>query len=300
MKIIVNKFGGGILDGAFSIKYLLEIFKNYSPKEYSVNVFSAFGKTTNELEKVLKSYQNGNIEEGKKTLGELKIFHIEIAYELFPEDHFVFDIIEDIFKKIQYKLSMIRQDENIKYIYDQIVPFGEILASLIVSEYFSCIGISNKLIHATNFLKTDSNFNTANIDKNTTSQNLKAQIREEIFALYKNIITEGFIGFSEKGMTTLGRGGSDYTAGLLGNLLNADKVVLWKDVPGVMNEDPKLVGNNNVKKINFLTYDNFENLLQTSASGLVHPKTINEMKEKRIPLQVRPFWDLDSEGTLVS
>lgn len=298
--ITVNKFGGGILDGALPIKHLLEIFKNHSPKDYSVNVFSAFGKTTNNLEKILNNYLGTNTLEGEKLLNELKYFHIKIVWELFPENHNIFIIIEDIFQKMQRTLSTIGQYENAKYIYDQIVPFGEILAGQIISNYFSYIGIPNKLIHANDFLQTDSNFGSANVDKRATSENLKNQITENIFFLSKNIITEGFIGFSNEGMTTLGRGGSDYTAGLLGNLLNADKVILWKDVPGVMNEDPKLFGNKNVKKIDFLTYENLENLLKTVASGLAHPKTLNEVKEKKIPLQVRPFWDLESEGTIIS
>lgn len=298
--IIINKFGGGILDGDLPIKHLLEIFKNYSGEDYSVNVFSAFGKTTNNLEKILNNYIKEDKIEGEKLLNKLKSFHIEIARELFPENHNIFTIIEDIFQKIKNNLSTIDQYENIKYIYDQITPFGEILASQIISDYFSYMRISNKLIHATDFLRTDSNFGSANVDKQATSENLKTQITEKILFLNKNIITEGFIGFSSEGMTTLGRGGSDYTAGLFGNLLNANKVILWKDVPGVMDEDPKLFGNENVKKIDFLTYENLENLLQTAASGLVHPKTLNEVKEKKIPLQVRPFWDLQSEGTIIS
>ena len=303
--IVINKFGGGVINGAIPIKHLFEIFKSYSPDDYSVNVFSAFGKTTNKLEKIVNNYIKAETIEGKKLLDELKFFHIEIAQELFPKNHTIFFIIEDIFQKIQHTLSIIGQHKNAAYIYDQIVPFGEILASQIVSEYFSYIGISNKLIHATDFLKTDSNFNSANVDKKATFENLKVYMGEGILSLYKNIITQGFIGFSDKGMTTLGREGSDYTAGLLGNLLNANKVILWKDVPGVMDKDPKLSGNENAKKINFLTYDNLDDLLQTATSGLVHPKivhpkTINEVKEKRISLQVRSFWDLNSEGTLIS
>ena len=156
------------------------------------------------------------------------------------------------------------------------------------------------------------NFGGANVDKKATLENLKSQIIPKISSKIPQkdktvIITQGFIGFSEmnrgnkeKCMTTLGREGSDYTAGLLGNLMNADAVILWKDVPGVMEKNPKLPGNEDAKKIDAITYDDFENLLQTVAMGLVHPKTLIEVKEKRTPLQVRPFWDLNSEGTLIS
>ncbi len=168
-----------------------------------------------------------------------------------------------------------------------------------MSEYLSYIDVPNKLVHATDFLKTDSSFNAANIDKDTTYKNLKVQMREEILILYKNIITEGFIGFTEEGMTTLGREGSDYTAGILGNMMEADKVILWKDVPGVMDKNPKLVGNENVQKIDSINYNDFEKHLQNNAVGLVHPKTLNEVREKKIPLQIRPFWDLHLEGTII-
>ncbi|MDP9249697.1 MAG: hypothetical protein M3M85_04295 [bacterium] len=300
MALIINKFGGGIMNGSDAIKHLPEIFKSYGTGDYSVNVFSAFGKTTNNLEKVLRSYVNGETAESNEVFSELKVFHMGIARELFPEDHAVFGMIEDIFKKIRHILSITRQNENIKYIYDQVVPYGEILASLIVSEYLSYIGVPNILVHATNFLKTDSSFNTANVDKETTSKNLKVQMREEILALYKNIITEGFIGFSEEGMTTLGREGSDYTAGLLGNLMEASKVTLWKDVPGVMEKNPRLAGNENVQKIDVISYDDFGKHLQSGAAGLVHPKTLNEVREKKIPLHIKPFWDLSTEGTLIN
>lgn len=299
MSLIINKFGGGIMNSSDAIKHLPEIFKNYSTKDYSVNVFSAFNKTTNNLEKVVKSYVSGDRVESDKTLNEIKVFHVKIAHELFIEGHAVFEMLEATFKKIQHILALTGQGENTKYIYDQVVPFGEILACLIVSEYFSSVGVKNKLIHATNFLKTDSIFNTANVDKDTTSRNIKVQMREEILALYKNIITEGFIGFSEDGMTTLGREGSDYTAGILGNIMHADKVVLWKDVPGVMDKNPKLVGNENVQKIDSINYDDFEKHLQDNAVGLVHPKTLNEVREEKILLQIRPFWDLHSEGTII-
>ncbi len=122
MTLTINKFGGGIMDSSRSIKHLPEIFKNYSIENYSINVFSAFGKTTNNLEKALRSYVIGEIEESSKVLSELESFHMEIARELFPVNHVVFGMIKDIFKKIQNTLFMTRQNENIKYVYDQIVP----------------------------------------------------------------------------------------------------------------------------------------------------------------------------------
>ncbi len=301
--LIINKFGGGIINGSTPIKHLSEILKNFNAEDYSVNVFSAFGKTTNVLGGVIKSCLDGNPEESKKLLDNLQSFHTEIARELFPEDHKIFMIIEEEFKKINEKLSLARKMSELQFI-DQVLPHGEILASLIVGNYLEYVGISNKLINATDFLKTDFNFGSANVDKNFTTSNLKLFVNQEVFKLHKNIITQGFIGFTEsnnvKYVTTLGREGSDYTAGLLGDILNADKVILWKDVPGVMDKNPKSPGGENAKKIDFLTYEELENLLQSSALGLVHPKTLNEVKIKKIPLQVRPFWDLDSLGTQIS
>ena len=307
MSLIVNKFGGGIINGALPIKHLVEILKKDS-NEFSINVFSAMAKTTNNLESLVKAaIARDNIEK-EKIFNSLQSFHTDIAQELFPKEHIIFYIISDIFKKINDTLSNEKYFENPKLFYDQIIPYGEILASLIVSNYLNYVGITNKVINATDFLKTDSNFGSANVDKNITTENLKQEITPEILNSYKNIFTQGFIGFCYfqvddnkiKYMTTLGREGSDYTAGLLGNILNVEKVVLWKDVPGVMEGNPKLVGNENVKKIDFLSYDELENLLKTSATGLVHPKTLNEVKEKKISLQVRPFWDLNSEGTIIN
>ncbi|KKR02203.1 hypothetical protein A2W67_03005 [Candidatus Nomurabacteria bacterium RIFCSPLOWO2_02_40_28] len=298
MSLIINKFGGGIMSSAKAIRHLPKTFEKHIHGN-SMNVFSAFGKTTNNLEKILHNYASGDTNESSKIMHELKAFHLEIARDLFPEGHVTFGIIEDLFKKMQERLYLIGRGEDKKFIYDQIVPYGEILSSLVASEYLSHVGIKNKLVHATDFLKTDSNFNIANVDKKATNENLKVQIKEEIFITHKNIVTEGFIGFCEEGMTTLGREGSDYTAGILGNLMNASKVVLWKDVPGVMDKNPKLAGNENVQKIDFITYDDFEKHLEFNAVGLVHPKTLREVKEKKIPLQVRPFWDLESEGTLI-
>ena len=307
MSLIVNKFGGGIINGALPIKHLAEILKKDS-SEFTINVFSAMAKTTNNLENLVKvAIARDNIEK-EKIFNSLQSFHTDIAQELFPKEHIIFYIISDIFKKINDTLSNEKYFENPKLFYDQIIPYGEILASLIVSNYLNYVGITNKVINATDFLKTDSNFGSASVDKNITTENLKQEITPEILNSYKNIFTQGFIGFCYfqvddnkiKYMTTLGREGSDYTAGLLGNILNVEKVVLWKDVPGVMEGNPKLVGNENVKKIDFLSYDELENLLKTSATGLVHPKTLNEVKEKKISLQVRPFWDLNSEGTIIN
>ena len=307
MSLIVNKFGGGIINGALPIKHLAEILKKDS-NEFSINVFSAMAKTTNNLESLVKATITCDNVEKEKIFNNLQSFHTDIAQELFPKEHIIFHIISDIFKKINDTLSKDKYFENPKLFYDQIIPYGEILASLIVSNYLNYVGVTNKVINATDFLKTDSNFGSANVDKNITVENLKLEITPEILNSYKNIFTQGFIGFCYfqngdnkiKYMTTLGREGSDYTAGLLGNILNVEKVVLWKDVPGVMEGNPKLVGNENVKKIDFLSYDELENLLKTSATGLVHPKTLNEVKEKKISLQVRPFWDLNSEGTIIS
>lgn len=308
--IVVNKFGGGVVNDAVSIKRLSEIFKDYSPDDYSVNVFSAFGKTTNTLEKIAKVCQRGNTKEGKEILGNLYSFHMDIAKGLFPQQHSVFQEIESGFKIIDDKLSMANEIDDLEFI-DQILPYGEILATIIISNYFKHIKVPNKLVYATDFLQTDSNFGSANVDKQVTASNLDLEINEEILKSNKHIITQGFIGFSKKEfkndkksdvrfMTTLGREGSDYTAGLLGNILNVNKIILWKDVPGVMDKNPKLIGNEDAQKIDFLTYDNLDDLLQNAALGLVHPKTLNEVKEKGILLQVRPFCDFNSEGTIIA
>ena len=268
-KLVINKFGGGIIINADAIKHLPEVFAGHMRGD-SINVFSAFAKSTNNLEKIVSSYRSGNKLESNKILNELRLFHLGIAADLFPEGHVIFRVIGDIAKKISDTLLAIGESDDAKFVYDQVVPYGEILGSLIVSHYFSFLGINNFFVYATDIIKTDMNFGGANVDKKATLENLKSQIIPKISSKIPQkdktvIITQGFIGFSEmnrgnkeKCMTTLGREGSDYTAGLLGNLMNADAVILWKDVPGVMEKNPKLPGNEDAKKIDAITYDDFE------------------------------------------
>ncbi len=291
----VHKFGGGIMNGAPAIKHLPKVFEQHIKGE-SINVFSAFGKTTNGLEKAVLAFINGDKLESAKTLDEVKAFHLAIAHELFEDSHVIFGMIEDIFKKIEKTLADIGERGDSKFVFDQVVPYGEILASLIVSNYFSTIGVPNKLVHAIDFVKTDANFGEANVDKIATYEKLKEQITAQLLATHKNIITQGFIGSSDQGMTTLGREGSDYTAGLIGNLTGAEKVVLWKNVPGVMDGDPNKPGNENAKIIDSISREDFKKSLETTAKGLVHPKTLDEVEGE---IQVRPFDDLDAKGTII-
>src|SRR3989344_9548886 len=143
----VQKFGGGIMTGAPAIKKLPNIFENHIKGE-SISVFSAFGKTTNALEKVVQTYIAGDKIESTKILSEVKKFHLAIAQELFPSGHIIFALIEDIFNEIEETLRRkTEQNKNSKFIYDQIVSYGEILASHIISHYLSTVGISNKLVH---------------------------------------------------------------------------------------------------------------------------------------------------------
>ena len=160
------------MNSADAIKYLPEVFAQCGAGN-CINVFSAFGKTTNNLEKVLKSYLDKNKSESDQALNELKSFHLGIARDLFEDGHTTFDKIEEIFIKIQQTLSSVTENTNPKFVYDQIIPSGEILAATIASEYLTSVGISNKLVHATDFLKTDANFNMANVDKVATTLTLQ-------------------------------------------------------------------------------------------------------------------------------
>jgi len=308
---VINKFGGGPVNGVEPIKRLPLIFKEII-KEDSINVFSAFGKTTNNLEALVQASLRDDNFEARKQMSQLEEFHKNIINGLsFPENHPIFSKVEKIFQNIKITLYYSSRHKYLGFMSDQILPYGEMLASVIVNEYLTISGVENQLINATDFIMTDDQFGNAEINRKDTTLLMQEKFTCEVLKKSKNIITQGFIGtfFTSsddellclKMVTTLGREGSDYTAGLIGNIMNASKVVLWKDVPGLMTQDPKNEkGKNFAKLIPDISFNGLESLLRKDrAKGLVHPKTLNEVRSKKIPLQIRPFWDLESEGTLI-
>ena len=290
----IFKFGGASVKDATAVKNVGTLLQKHG-KPQTVIVVSAMGKTTNALEELVKGYLAGDSKTATILEG-IKDFHFSIAKELFETNNTVFNALENVFVELQWGI----EDEpsgTYSYHYDQLVSQGEILSTHIVSAYLNQIGVNNTWFDARNVLQTDNTYREGKIDYELSAALAKTQL---LPALQKQgyIVTQGFIGgTSENFTTTLGREGSDYTAALLAYFLDAQRVVIWKDVPGVLNADPKFF--KNTKKIGELSYHDAIELTYFGAS-VIHPKTIKPLQNKNIPLYVKSFLQPDEEGTVIS
>jgi aspartate kinase len=289
----VYKFGGASVKDADGIINLTNILKNTDQKNILV-VLSAMGKTTNALEELAKNY----FQQDSSTFSlfdQVKKYHFDILDLLFPDKNaVVFDDINNAFVEIEWMLEDVPQDD-FDFIYDQIVCIGEIISSKIVSYYLNNQGILNKWIDARSYVQTNNNYREAKVNWNKT-ENL---ITKDLPSILENqlIITQGFIGnTSENFSTTLGREGSDYSAAIFAFCLNADKVTVWKDVPGILNADPKIF--ENTHKIDVLSYAEAIEMTYYGAT-VIHPKTIKPLQNKHIPLYVKPFLHPEEIGTVI-
>ena len=289
--MIVNKFGGASVKNAEAIRRLAAIIKNQ--EEETVIVVSAMGKTTNKLEQITALKFEGN-DSYNEALISLMNEHTQTLKELFPSgSNAVFDIVIGIFAEISKTLTDYNGDDY-DFLYDQFVSMGEILSTRIVSAYLSSEGISNRWIDIRKHLKTDSSFREAKVEMDTSQNNIKNAID---FSKGKIFVTQGFIGSDfNKNVTTLGREGSDYTAALIANLLDAGKVILWKDVDGIFNADPKLFDDARIlKEISY--HEAIE--LSFYGAKIIHPKTIKPVQNKNIPLYVKNFGNTNSGGSVI-
>ncbi len=292
----VFKFGGASVQDAEAIQNVAQILKKYGEGELLI-VISAMGKTTNALENILEKYWNG--EEYISGIHALKNSHTNIINHLFDsgskEQFEVNADIENDFIAIEHYFEK-DLERNYNYIYDQIISFGELIATKIISWYLNHVGYRNKWVDARNFIITDQRYREARVDWKTTSLLVKRQIPESI--KIAPILTQGFIGATtENHTTTLGREGSDYTASIFANILDAEKVVIWKDVPGVMNADPKKFPD--AIKFNTISYREAIEMTYYGAT-VIHPKTIQPLQQKNIPLQVKSFLAPELEGTIIT
>ncbi|HOM41654.1 MAG TPA: aspartate kinase [Bacteroidales bacterium] len=287
----VYKFGGGVVKDAEGVKNIARILSGTD--ENLIVVVSAFGKTTNALEKVLETWYNKN-GEFRALLGRIYDYHLDIARKLFTDGKEVIDSLNLAFSKLEdYLLTEKIRDYD--YEYDQIVSYGEIWASIIVAGYLQKEGFDVEWVDIRNCLITDDNYRDAGILWGESSKETK---RCFDFLKRKIYVTQGFIGGTITGQTTtLGREGSDYTAAVLANMLDAKEVVVWKDVPGILNADP--VWLDDAVKLDEISY---KEAVEMSFSGakIIHPKTIKPLHNKNIPLYVKPFFNPGEPGTLVS
>jgi len=285
----IFKFGGASLKDAQGLERVGNIIKQYQ-SEHLVVVVSAMGKTTNALEWVYRYYIENNIRK-YETLQEVKNFHFNILNSLFKQTDNVFLEVQTWFNKLEKKINT-TPSSNIDFEYDQIVSYGELISSKIVEHYLRRLGINITWWDIRKLLITDINYKEASIlfDKSTPKIN-------QCFQTKGIHLCQGFIGGTEKGdSTTLGREGSDYTAAALAYMLNADAVTIWKDVPGVLNADPRIMPE--AVKLDKITYKEAIELAYYGAQ-VIHPKTIKPLQNKNIPLWVKPFLAPQEPGTVI-
>ncbi|PLX11405.1 MAG: aspartate kinase [Marinilabiliales bacterium] len=290
----VFKFGGALMQNAEGIMKVGDIIEEYSC-EPLVIVVSALGKTTNALENLLSIYlEDKNSNESQEVYFKLKQYHLKILNKLCPnsEENAKLD---KLFSELWEALNTDYKDHY--FAYDQIVSFGERFSSFIVTNYLMQRGINVKGIDSTEIIVTDSNFTDATVDWKTTNKTIDAKVATSLSLGY-TVVIQGFIAFDHKGMyTTLGREGSDFTAAIVANILNAKEVTIWKDVPGLMNADPKRFEDTfQLKKISY--HEAIE--LAFYGASIIHPKTIQPLKEKGIPLYVRSFYNPQNKPSLIS
>jgi aspartate kinase len=293
----VFKFGGGILHSAENVKRIPSII-NLFQNESLLLVISAFGKTTNALEELIRA--NSEDKSAGELLAGIQDYHREIIVGLFPvTSHPVYHEVQQLWKELE-KLLKAGKPVNPAEYYDRIICFGELASSRIVSHYLKDLGIANNWTDVRQILKTDSTFGEAQVDWKTSRELCLKKIRPLLLPAGGKkgmVVTQGFIGSDGTGRSTsLGREGSDYTASIFASLLDAGEVIIWKDVPGILNADPKHF--RQTIKLDCISYSEATELAYYGAKVL-HPKTIKPLQNKGIPLQVRSFYSPTSPGTLI-
>lgn len=287
----IYKFGGASIRDSDGVKNLLSIL-NIKKIEKTLLVVSAMGKTTNNLEQVVDNYFNNknNLDFSLKVVYD---YHYQILENLFENtNHKIFNEIKLIFRSIKEFLDR-NKSPNFSFVYDQVVSNGELISSKIICEFLNNNGVSINWIDAREIIKTDSNFRGANVNWIET----KSRISKKIDINQLNI-TQGFISSDNNNFTsTLGREGSDYSAAIIAFCLNAKSLTIWKDVPGVLNCDPKVF-----KKAVLLKNISYSEAIELAFYGasVIHPKTLQPLQKKEIPLLVKSFYDPNSNGTKIT
>ena len=286
----VFKFGGASVSTLDRIYKVADILKSYSGQKLLV-VVSAIGKTTNALESVVTAFYRGDKEEALRQFEAVKNQHLQLAADLGLEAGF----LNDFFTEVEWLLH----DKPVKhfdYYYDQVVCVGELLSTTIISRFLASQQIKNSWVDVRDILRTDNNFRDARINWAVTEQ----KVAQQVMPLFENaeiVLTQGFIGATDENeSTTLGREGSDYTAAVFANILAARAQTIWKDVPGVMNADPK-----QYSAATLIKELNYKEVIEMAYYGaqVIHPKTIKPLQNKGIPLLVKSFLQPDAEGTVI-
>jgi len=290
----IYKFGGASVKDADAVRNLKNIIEKENRKELML-VVSAMGKTTNAIEKVLAEFRKNNGHLEISALSEIIEYHEKIMLDLFEGNtsHPIFEVMTNLFLDLYLCLQETGYDYD--YQYDNTISFGEILSTTLISAYLNECGICNELLDAREYIITDHNFRAANPNWDDCRLRIDELNKNHDGTMY---ITQGFIGgtISPKTTTTLGREGSDFTAAIFANCLDAEEVTIWKDVDGLRNADPKRFPE--TKKISHLSYLEAIELAFYGAS-IIHPKTLKPLQNKNIPLRVKSFLDTSLEPTII-
>jgi aspartate kinase len=287
----VFKFGGASVKDAHGVRNLAKVLNTVGHKDTLI-VVSAMGKTTNAIELVIKNYFE-NKTQLQSSLHDIIKYHNEILLELFDnEQHGVFAKIKSLFDELSLFFKT-NKSPDYNFVYDQTIGYGELVSTTIISEYLNEIGLKNHWLDVREFIKTDNYYRRATVDWEQTQE----LITKAFNSSQLNII-QGFLGSDSNNFTTtLGREGSDYTAAIFAYCLNAKSVTIWKDVPGVLNADPRYF--ENAQLLHQISYREAIELAFYGAS-VIHPKTLQPLQRKEIPLHVKSFLNQVANGTVVS
>ena len=293
--MLVFKFGGASVKDADAVRNVASILKRY-PNEKLLVVISAMGKTTNLLETIVHAYWQKDFEAFENAIQEAEKYHLQITTDLFKDNSApIFNEIKSVFTDLRRK----KEDQpsaDFSLEYDQIVSKGEILSTKIVEEYLKSEAFSVAWADARKLIKTDESYRDGNVDWDKTQNAVELQLTP-IFKENNIVITQGFIGSSDQHHTvTLGREGSDYSAGIFAFCTHAESVTIWKDVPGMLNADPKYF--NDTVKLDEISFKEAIELSYYGAS-VIHPKTIKPLQNKNIPLYVKSFIAPAEKGTII-
>lgn len=287
----IFKFGGASVKDASGVKNVVEVLRQVG-HENTLIVVSAMGKTTNALEEVIRCYFHDK-EQLSAAIETVKQYHLQLVSELFttvPDS--LSNRLQELFNEMAYFLEH-NKSPNYNFVYDQIVSCGELWSTVIVHAYFNEVGLQANWLDVRNLVKTDDSYRDAVVDWQQTEQNIQQAVQPKL--LY---VTQGFLGSDANGFTTtLGREGSDYTAAIFGYSLGAESVTIWKDVPGVLNADPRYF--DETVLLQQISYREAIELAFYGAS-VIHPKTLQPLQSKEIPLLVKSFVNPLLPGTKVS
>ncbi|MCB0373933.1 MAG: aspartate kinase [Muricauda sp.] len=286
----VFKFGGASVKDADAVKNVVRVLKEVGYKDTLV-VISAMGKTTNAMEKVVEAYFNGK--NGlNDAIQEVVEYHNGILASLFESPkHPIHDRVKILFEEVKGFLAW-NKSPKYAFVYDQVVGYGELLSTTIISAYLNEVGMSNTWLDVRDLIKTDNTYRDAQVNWDRTQKEVSAKVD-----MSKLNITQGFLGSDDNNFTTtLGREGSDYTAAILAYCLNAESVTIWKDVPGVLNADPR-----NFEEARLLEQISYREAIELAFYGasVIHPKTLQPLQRKEIPLHVKSFLNPMDMGTTV-